>query len=96
MLEVHFQKVVFDDLFFELGEVLAEIVHTLEIDFGHLHLAPLRQEELGEHPHARSHFENRQVRTGIDRVGNGTRHTEIFQKVLAEELFRTYGLHTMG
>ena len=42
MLEVHFQKVVFDDLLFELGEVLAEIVHTLKIDFGHLHLAPLR------------------------------------------------------
>ena len=96
MLEVHFQKVVFDDLLFELGEVLAEIVHTLKIDFGHLHLAPLRQEKLGEHSHARSHFENRQVGTGIDRVGNGSRHTEIFQKVLAEELFRTYGLHTMG
>ena len=95
MFEVHFQEVVLNDaLSFELRISLSEVSHTLKINLCHFHLTLFRQEVLCEHTHTRSHFQNGKFGTSIYRVGDGTCHIQIFQKVLSKEFFRAYGFHS--
>lgn len=51
--------------------MFAKVSHAFKVDFDHLQLSVLGYKILCHHPHARTNFEYRNVRTGIHRVGNG-------------------------
>ena len=87
-LQVHFQEVVFDDVILQLRVGFPQIGHRFIIHFHNFYRALFGQEKLGQHSHARSYFQYRKVGTGVYGVGNVLCYFQVFQKVLAEKLFR--------
>ena len=87
-LQVHFQEVVFDDVILQLRVGFPQIGHRFIIHFHNFYRALFGQEKLGQHSHARSYFQYRKIGTGVYGVGNVLCYFQVFQKVLAEKLFR--------
>ena len=70
-----------------------EIGDGLAIDFNSTYLTRLRDEILREDAHARADFENGDVGTGIDGVGDAAGYGKVSQEVLAKLFLRLYLLH---
>lgn len=68
--QMHFQEIVFYDVFFQLGIVGAQVGHGFEINLDHFEGAVFAHEELGHDTHARPHFEHRDSGAGIHRIGD--------------------------
>ena len=77
----------------ELWEVLAEVGDGLAIDFYGTDGARLLEEILREDAHAWADFENGDVGTGIDGVGDAAGYGKVSQEVLAKLFLRLYLLH---
>ena len=93
LVEAHAQEVVLDDVPLQCGEVLVQIGHRLAVYLHHLQLARLRDEKLGHHTHAGSHFEDGQVGAGIHRVGNVAGDGEVGQEMLTQGFLWLYVSH---
>jgi hypothetical protein len=76
-----------------LWEVLAGIGDGLTVDFYGTDGARLLEEELREDAHTRADFENGDVGTGIDGVGDAAGNGKVSQEVLAKLFLRLYLLH---
>ena len=92
-VELHLQKVLFQEAVAQFGKGFKQISHALKVNLHHFQLAPFLEQVLREHAHAGTHFENGQTGRGIYRVGDGLRCGEVFKKVLSEKFFRAYRLH---
>ena len=84
--EVHLQEVVLDDVVLQFRIVVAQVGHRLVVHLHHLERAFLLQQELRQHAHARSHFQDGEAGTGVHGVGYVLRHLQVFQEMLAQEL----------
>jgi len=66
-----------------LRKMLMQVRNGIEINLDHLELPTLRKDVLGEHTHAWPHLEHRDVRTGINSVGDTLCHTEVGEEMLS-------------
>ena len=89
-LEIHFQEVIFNDVVFQRRIFFTQIGYGLIIQFHHLHRTFFSHQKLGQYTHARTYFQNGEAGTCVYRIGYILCHFQIFQKMLAEKLFRLY------
>lgn len=73
--------------------MLAQIGDGLAVDFNSTYLARLCNEILREDAHARADFENGDVGTSIDGIGDAAGYGKVSQEVLAKLFLRLYLLH---
>ena len=73
--------------------MLPQIGDGLAVDFYGTDGARLLEEELREDAHARANFENGDVGTGIDGIGDAAGYGKVSQEVLAKLFLRLYLLH---
>ena len=89
-VEIHFQEVIFNDVVFQRRIFFTQIGYGLIIQFHHLHRTFFSHQKLGQYTHARTYFQNGEAGTCVYRIGYILCHFQIFQKMLAEKLFRLY------
>ena len=90
VFQVHFQKVVFNEIRFQLRELLSQVGDALKVQFDDLERTLFFQEKLSHDSHARSDLKNRQFGVTVHRVGNRFCRSKVRQKVLTQKFFRTY------
>ena len=86
--QVHFEKVLFNDVVSQSRKVFAQIGHGFKVEFHHFERSFLGHEELGEYSHTRSDFQDRKLRACIYGVGNVLGYLQVFQEVLSQKLLR--------
>lgn len=84
--EIHLQEVGADDILMGDVEVLMQPLHTLGVDLHDTHAAAFLTEILRQHTHARPYFQDGDIRTGINGVGDALGYRQIGQEMLTEIL----------
>ena len=80
------QLVCNKDIVAEFRKAFVKISHRLCVYLNNLRQARFLHQILCQHTHSRSNFQDRQLRTGIDRVGYAFGYREVSKEVLTEIL----------
>ena len=81
--EVEFQEVGLDDAAVELRVALVQVVDALGVEFHHLQVVPVLQQELREHAHAWTHLDERQVLVFAHHERDALGYREVGEEVLS-------------
>ena len=95
VVQIHFQKVVLNDMLLHLRIVCTQVGHRLKVDFHHVNRTFFGYEKLSEDTHTWPYLKDGQRGTLVDSICYGFRYGKVFQKVLSQKFLGLYLFHSV-